>query len=238
MRKVRKQIQHMITKNLLVLNCIADSKAIQSFDKAVTEILSRLDVFFQIQHAAGWPFDMGKYDGLLISGSELSAAEENVWDSQIYTIIREFLAGEKPILAICYGHQMLAKAILGSQACRKAKDPEFGWRYIHCDENPIFSGLENPVFFNSHFDEVCQLSEEFQVLASSENCEVQAFQFAGKPVWGLQFHPEMNYHMGEESFSTFFNENPQWLPWFQTEKFSPERIQQNQLIFRNFINFL
>lgn len=36
------------------------------------------------------------------------------------------------------------------------------------------------------------MSDDFVILASSEQCQIQAFQVKGHQIWGIQFHPEMN----------------------------------------------
>ena len=46
--------------------------------------------------------------------------------------------------------------------------------------------------FSIHFDEVRDIGESFDVLASSEACPIQAMRLRGRPVWGLQCHPEVD----------------------------------------------
>ncbi len=84
---------------------------------------------------------------------------------------------------------------------RRANYLEIGWKQITIDKNsPLFEGIEKEFFiFNSHFDEVCNLTGDFDILASSEMCDVQIFQVVGKPVWGLQFHPEIDIESGKKS---------------------------------------
>ena len=42
------------------------------------------------------------------------------------------------------------------------------------------------------------LDDSFLVIASSKQCEIQAFQFKKKPVWGIQIHPEINITAARE----------------------------------------
>jgi len=94
-----------------------------------------------------------KYSHLLITGSSLSASLGSDWDNTIISIIKYFVKLGKPILGICHGHQMIARAISGDKVCRRANIPEFGWKKMRLKKNQIFKGISNPVFLESHYDE-------------------------------------------------------------------------------------
>ncbi|MBC8358898.1 MAG: hypothetical protein H8E54_08140, partial [Candidatus Aminicenantes bacterium] len=84
-------------------------------------------------------------------------------------------------------------ALLGPSAVRRSIQPEVGWIPIQIKERSEFLGEKRQAFsFSVHFDEVVNLSETFLVLASSRECPVQAFQLKGRPIWGIQIHPEIN----------------------------------------------
>lgn len=96
-----------------------------------------------------------------------------------------------PILGICAGHQYMAKHFGGDAA--PAKVPEFGKSLLTVHEaDVLFDGLP-PTFevWESHNDEVSVLPEGFVALASSTNCAVQAMRSRDRPLFGLQFHPEV-----------------------------------------------
>ena len=139
-------------------------------------------------------------------------------------------------MGICHGHQMLARAILGNSACRKAKIPEFGWKKMQIKANPLFKGIVDPILLESHYDEVCNLPEDFQIIAANNECEVQAFQYKNLPVWGVQFHPEMQFGNGTEMVQSHINEFPNDKEFYKNELGNEYQIKQNFLIFKNFIN--
>ena len=63
---------------------------------------------------------------------------------------------------------------------------------------------EKSIVWLSHNDEVTKLPEDFEILASSENCKVQAMKHKSKPLFGLQFHPEVEHtEFGETIFKNF-----------------------------------
>ena len=60
--------------------------------------------------------------------------------------------------------------------------------------------------WESHNDEVTEVPAVFKVLASSQNCRVQAMKHQQKQFYGLQFHPEVEHtEYGEQIFQNFLN---------------------------------
>ncbi len=111
---------------------------------------------------------------------------------------------EAPILGICAGHQFMAKHFGGDAA--PSAVPEFGKAVLTVKQpDVLFEGL--PASFEvweSHNDEVSALPEGFEALASSPNCKVQAMRSLKRPLFGLQFHPEVeNTQHGYEIFRNF-----------------------------------
>lgn len=109
-----------------------------------------------------------------------------------------------PILGICAGHQFMAKHFGGDAA--PAKVPEFGKSVVTVREpDVLFEGLPSTFqVWESHNDEVSVLPKRFVSLASSLNCEVQAMRSLDRPLFGLQFHPEVeNTQYGQDIFRNF-----------------------------------
>ncbi len=109
-----------------------------------------------------------------------------------------------PLLCICVSHQLLATTFGG--VTRLARKPEFGPVEVSViDEDTILEGLK-PSFsaWLSHNDEVITAPPGFRVLATSENCAVQAMRHEKLDVYGVQFHPEV-YHTprGVDVFKNF-----------------------------------
>ncbi|MCX6821246.1 MAG: gamma-glutamyl-gamma-aminobutyrate hydrolase family protein, partial [Candidatus Aenigmarchaeota archaeon] len=61
------------------------------------------------------------------------------------------------------------------------------------DEDDILKGFEkNFTTWEAHNDEVLVLPKTFKVLAHSEKCKVQAMRHIKLPIFGIQFHPEVD----------------------------------------------
>ena len=98
-----------------------------------------------------------------------------------------------PVLGICYGHQLLA-LMLGGEV-RKGERGEYGKALLRIlKKDIIFRGLdEEEIVWMSHRDLVVKLPSNVEVLASTEVTRIAAFRHKEKPIYGLQFHPEVSH---------------------------------------------
>ncbi|MCI0497066.1 MAG: gamma-glutamyl-gamma-aminobutyrate hydrolase family protein, partial [Thermoplasmata archaeon] len=114
-------------------------------------------------------------------------------------------SGRFPVLGICAGHQFMARHFGGSVAL--AKVPEFGAIDLTIIERgTILAGIPHDAItvWESHNDEVVEIPEGFDLLASSESCRVQAIENAERGLFGLQFHPEVTHtQFGRDIFANF-----------------------------------
>jgi GMP synthase (glutamine-hydrolysing) len=98
-----------------------------------------------------------------------------------------------PILGICYGMH-LACHVLG-YAVKPASSREFGRAQCRIHEaNGLFTGVapETTVWM-SHGDQVQTVGSEFEALAATDTCPVAAVRHRRRPIYGLQFHPEVSH---------------------------------------------
>lgn len=98
-----------------------------------------------------------------------------------------------PILGICLGHQIIAQAYGGNIGSAGMESYAKNTITI-LDQDDIFQGLgENMDVWTSHKDEVRTLPPGFKILATSSLCEIEAMKHETKPVYGIQFHPEVHH---------------------------------------------
>jgi GMP synthase (glutamine-hydrolysing) len=98
-----------------------------------------------------------------------------------------------PILGLCYGMQLVCQA-LGGQV-RPAPAREFGRATCQVLEaNHLLAGLPPEMtVWMSHGDQVDSVSSDFIPLAATETCPLAAVRHRSRPVYGLQFHPEVSH---------------------------------------------
>lgn len=124
--------------------------------------------------------------GLILSGGPQSVTDEHV------QMMRARLAGYgNPILGICFGHQLLAKLHGGRLA--HGTERQYGSTPIRCDPSAeLFLGLPaDQTVWMSHGDHVAELPPRFRATATADNCAVAAYEADGRPIFGVQFHPEV-----------------------------------------------
>lgn len=148
------------------------------------------------------PFDaIADADGLVLSGG----APRVGLDAEKMGRNGEYLDRARvPILGICAGHQFMASHLGGKAA--PSKVPEFGKaRLTVTRADELFEGLPRSFeVWESHNDEVSVVPAGFEVLANSPNCAVQAMRAIDRPLFGLQFHPEVEHtQFGSEIFRNF-----------------------------------
>lgn len=132
--------------------------------------------------------------GIIFSGSPRDAWAVDPLNDRLIAIARNAAADEKPMLGVCFGHQLLARAFGGSVE-RNPAGWEVGETTVHLTkaavESPIFSGMPQQLrVIESHRDAVLTLPPEAELLASNQHTRNQAFAI-GPRVFGVQFHPEM-----------------------------------------------
>lgn len=135
------------------------------------------------------------YDALVVLGGPMGVDDTEEYPNlgTEIELIGEAVAAGMPVLGICLGAQLLARA-LGASVTRNGAH-EIGWHRVALtpegSADPVLSPLAgNPWLFHWHGDRFA-LPDGATHLASSELCDNQAFRF-GENALGLQFHLEVD----------------------------------------------
>jgi GMP synthase (glutamine-hydrolysing) len=174
---------------------LADRILILDHGSQYTQLIARrvreLNVYCEIHpftkaHAlAGDP----SIKGVILSGSPSSVHEASAPDTDM-----SGFQGKVPVLAVCYGAQLLAKRA-GAPVVRSTVR-EYGRAFldnIHVPD-PLFTGIHpGTQVWMSHGDSITSASPSMEVIASTHAVPVAAYQLKGEPTWAVQFHPEV-YH--------------------------------------------
>ena len=182
-------------KPLLMVDCYQDGAS------AAPNFLRYLNRPAAVVRAVSDPIpkDLRAYSGMVISGSSASVLDPPFWIPPLQTLVEQAANEHIPVLGVCFGHQLLAHALVGDQTVRLAPRAEVGWVDIEVMKpDPIFQSLESGFrTFVSHADEVAATGPGMTVLARSALCENHAFRMDDLPIWGVQFHSEMDYAENE-----------------------------------------
>jgi len=147
------------------------------------------------------PFEELEADGIVLSGGALSLEGT---DTPLGRVGEWIDRATVPVLAICVGHQFLGRHF-GGKIAHGA--PEFGAVELTVDgpDHPLFEGLPSRLrVWASHNDQVAEPPPGWRVLAHSPTCRVEAMAHPDRPIWGVQFHPEVEHtEGGREIFRHF-----------------------------------
>jgi GMP synthase (glutamine-hydrolysing) len=126
-----------------------------------------------------------------VKGLILSGGPSSVYDQNAPKLHPHILEVNLPILGLCYGHQLLAQ--LTGAKVEPALCKEYGIAQVAIDKPVgVLEGLsQKEQVWMSHGDTVFAPPPEFEALAHTENCPVAAFRHKNKPIYGLQWHPEV-----------------------------------------------
>ncbi|MEO8225825.1 MAG: glutamine-hydrolyzing GMP synthase [Gemmatimonadota bacterium] len=125
-------------------------------------------------------------------GIILSGGPNSVYGDSVPTADPLLLDLGVPVLGVCYGMQLLAH--LSGGKVERAARREYGRAGLEVLGGRLFEGFdrgeETPVWM-SHGDHVDVAPDGYDVVARSANTPVAAFQHRERPLYGVQFHPEV-----------------------------------------------
>jgi GMP synthase-like glutamine amidotransferase len=130
-----------------------------------------------------FPPDVHAAEGWLISGSRYGAYEDLPWIPKLEQFIRDAYAAGVPIVGICFGHQIVAKALGG-----KVEKFKGGWAAGRHEYDWNGTRLHLNAW---HQDQVVEKPEGTEVVARSPFCEYAALVYPGG-AFTVQAHPEFD----------------------------------------------
>jgi GMP synthase (glutamine-hydrolysing) len=135
--------------------------------------------------------DITGYDALIFLGGPMSVNDDLPYLGTEMELIRQAMARRQPILGICLGAQLIARAL--GATVRRNSAREIGWFDLRFTAaggaDRLFHGLSAETVFHWH-GETFDLPPGAELLASSDLCRNQAFRI-GETVYALQFHLEV-----------------------------------------------
>jgi len=167
---------------------------ILDFGSQYTQLIARrireLGVYSEIQ-----PFnkEIPHIKNTNISGIILSGGPSSVYSDNAPLISKSILELDIPVLGICYGLQLIID--LSGGKVSPAPEREFGEAKLSILENSdlLKDMSDNSTVWMSHGDKVTHLNSDYKTIARTDNSPFAVVQHNSKPIFGLQFHPEVNH---------------------------------------------
>ncbi len=211
------------------------------FQHVAHEILGTLDPLFKnagfriryvnfSRHPDAQP-SLDGYHGLVVLGGPMSVDQTSEYPYLLTEVrlIHQAIGHRIPVLGICLGAQLIAKALGGK--VKRNREKEIGWYPVFLTEegkrDPVLRHFDNKEnIFHWHGD-TFEIPAKAVRLASSPRCKNQAFRY-GENTYALQFHLEVDEPMIER-----------WLkvPVMKREiealkgKIDPETIRRETLVY-------
>ncbi|KAL3843799.1 hypothetical protein ACJIZ3_001202 [Penstemon smallii] len=137
--------------------------------------------------------EIGEYEGFVITGSCNDAHGNDLWITRLLLLLNKLDSMKKKILGICFGHQILGRAI-GGKIGRARAGWDIGITQVNLQPSHIFTSLKiimptSLSIIECHRDEVWELPPKAEVLAWSNKTGVEMFKY-GDHLMGIQGHPE------------------------------------------------
>ena len=169
------------------------------------------------------------------SGFILSGGPKSVLDKDSPKLNKYILRMNKPILAICYGMQLLTKNLKGKVG--RSKFREYGHTIINIKKNSlIFNGISKSKIkvWMSHGDNIHKVPKLFSITSLSNNKIVSSIESVKKKIYCLQFHPEV-YHtdFGSKIIKNFIFNIVKVKYKFKIQKFIENKIIELKILIKD-----
>ncbi|CAL1358592.1 unnamed protein product [Linum trigynum] len=132
--------------------------------------------------------DLHGYDGFVVSGSPYDAYGNDEWILELCFLLKTLDFMKKKVLGICFGHQVLCRA-LGGKVGKAVNGWDIGLRRVEMVEDDLMQAPPSLSIIECHQDEVWEVPPAAKVVAVSEKTGVEMFAIGGH-ILGIQGHPE------------------------------------------------
>ena len=139
-----------------------------------------------------FPASPDEADGWLVGGSRYGVYEDHPWIPRLEDLVRDIVASGRPLVGVCFGHQIMAQALGG-----KVEKYRGGWAV----GRKIYDFGDANLALNAwHQDQVIEPPDGAQIIASNPSC-ANAAMVIGNTVLSVQPHPEYTAELLELFFA-------------------------------------
>jgi GMP synthase (glutamine-hydrolysing) len=172
-----------------------DSIVILDFGSQYSQLIARRIREAQV-YCELFPFDAAEEKVMALTPKAfiLSGGPNSVYDPGAPDLPKYILASGKPILGICYGMHLMARALGGRVAASEQR--EYGRAEVRPESESTILPKSPFQAWMSHGDRVDRMPEGFRLTAVSDNCPISAMENPERGLYALQFHPEVNHTEG------------------------------------------
>lgn len=159
------------------------------YSHLITRRLREFNVYAEMLPCTQKIADLGwTPKGVILSGGPYSVYEKDAphVDKAVFDL-------NVPVLGICYGLQEIAW--INNTEVGRGEKREYGPSTLHVQDKqcPLFANVDNSTVWMSHHDKLHGLPTGFKITATSDNSPFCGIAHEEKPIYGIQFHPEVTH---------------------------------------------
>jgi GMP synthase (glutamine-hydrolysing) len=129
------------------------------------------------------------YDGVVLSGSPDMMSEDRV-AAKFRSEMDSILDSKVPVLGVCFGHQMMARAF-GAEVVKDGRHVLEMVKTRVLAQDSLFEGLPRSLMLlESRHEVVKSVPGGFRLLARSATSQIATMKHESRPLYGVQSHPE------------------------------------------------
>lgn len=166
---------------------------ILDFGSQYTQLIARrvreLNVFCEIHPYNKIPVIDACFMGIILSGSPASVRQADAPEVDFLQFHNKL-----PLLGICYGAQYIAQKLGGNVMASQIR--EYGRANLQFSNplNPLMRDISSDSqVWMSHGDTIKSIPADFEIIGSTDNVAIAAYQIKNTQTYGIQFHPEVTH---------------------------------------------
>lgn len=166
------------------------------------QIAQQLEEYIDVQVLGLMDFkaeNLAQFDGVVLSGAPILLTDiDPTTYLQHLSWIKTY---DKPLLGICFGHQIIG-LLHGARVSKMREDRGFQEIELIKDDS-LFERLPDVFEMQEDHCEHISVPHGFDLLACSDACINEAMKHKEKPMYGVQFHPEVSGNFGHVLLENF-----------------------------------
>lgn len=171
-------------KKILIINNTLDPNNFERIDP-IKNVIGNVDTIHFTKQTKSI---IDSYDAIILSGAAIKDVKGISKRLGYYNWLKNT---DKPVLGICAGHHVIGQIFGAKKFLNKVKSEGHYTIYIDTDD-PMLSGVEKKFFGYKIHRSFITLPKDFVLLGHSRVCKVEIMKHKEKPIYGVQFHPELS----------------------------------------------